>query len=65
LNKILAGSSILSFFVIYNVLNRPINVQYLEKRKKNVVITHSKINKARDILVFDPKVNIDDGLKNL
>jgi len=63
LNKILTGSSILSFFIIFSVPDRPIDVQYLENRKKDVVITHLKINKARDILVFEPKVNIDDGLK--
>jgi UDP-glucuronate 4-epimerase len=48
---------------IYEIADRPKDVQYLEKQKGDVEITHSKIDKARKILRFDPKINIDEGLK--
>ncbi len=48
---------------MYEIADRPKDVQYLEKQKGDVEITHSKIDKARKILRFDPKINIDEGLK--
>ncbi|MHA1986192.1 MAG: NAD-dependent epimerase/dehydratase family protein [Promethearchaeota archaeon] len=48
---------------MYKIADRPKNTQYLEKQKGDVRITSSKIDKARSILQFDPKVNIDEGLK--
>ena len=48
---------------MYKIADRPQNIQYLEKQKGDVKITSSKIDKARKILGFDPKVNIDEGLK--
>jgi len=48
---------------MYEIANRPRNTQYLEKQQGDVKITSSKIDKARKILRFDPKVNIDEGLK--
>jgi len=48
---------------IYEIADRPRNTQYLEKQQGDVKITSSKIDKARKILGFDPKVNIDEGLK--
>ena len=48
---------------MYKIADRPRNTQYLEKQKGDVKITSSKIDKAREILQFDPKVNIDEGLK--
>ena len=48
---------------MYKIADRPRNTQYLEKQKGDVKITSSKIDKARKILQFDPKVNIDEGLK--
>jgi len=48
---------------MYEIADRPRNTQYLEKQQGDVKITSSKIDKARKILRFDPKVNIDEGLK--
>ena len=48
---------------MYKIADRPRNTQYLEKQQGDVKITSSKIDKARKILGFDPKVNIDEGLK--
>jgi len=48
---------------MYQIADRPKNVQYLEKKKGDVEITHSKIDKARELLHFDPKIRIDEGLK--
>jgi UDP-glucose 4-epimerase len=48
---------------MYKIADRPKDVQYLKKQKGDVEITHSKIDKARKILRFDPKINIDEGLK--
>ena len=48
---------------MYEIADRPRNTQYLEKQKGDVEITFSKIDKARTILQFDPKVKIDEELK--
>lgn len=48
---------------IYQIAGKPKNIQYLEKQKGDVRVTHSKIEKAKEMLQFKPKVNIDDGLK--
>ena len=48
---------------MYKIADRTRNTLYLEKQKGDVKITSSKIDKARKILQFDPKVNIDEGLK--
>jgi len=47
---------------IYEIAQKPIDVQYLEKQKGDVQVTHSKIEKAQKMLQFNPKVKIDDGL---
>lgn len=47
---------------ICDITDRPKNVQYLEKQKGDVKITHSKIDKAKRILGFSPKIKIDEGL---
>ena len=48
---------------MYKIADSPRNTQYVEKQKGDVEITFSKIDKARTLLQFDPKVNIDEGLK--
>jgi len=48
---------------MYKIADRTRNTLYIEKQKGDVKITSSKIDKARKILQFDPKVNIDEGLK--
>ena len=47
---------------IYKIADKPNKIDYLEKQKGDVEITHSNIEKAKKILRFNPKVNIDDGL---
>ncbi len=47
---------------IYEIAQKPIDVQYLEKQRGDVQVTHSKIEKAQKMLRFNPKVKIDDGL---
>ncbi len=47
---------------IYKIAEKPKDVQYLEKQKGDVQVTHSKIEKAQKMLQFKPNVNIDDGL---
>ena len=48
---------------MYKIADRTRNTLYLEKQKGDVNITSSNIDKARNILGFDPKVNIDEGLR--
>jgi len=48
---------------IYQIAGKSKNIQYIEKQKGDVKVTHSKIEKAKEMLQFKPKVNIDDGLK--
>ncbi|MFX0141783.1 MAG: NAD-dependent epimerase/dehydratase family protein, partial [Candidatus Hodarchaeota archaeon] len=47
---------------IYNIADKPENIEFLEKQKGDVEITYSNIEKAKKILKFNPKVNIDEGL---
>ncbi|MFX1569672.1 MAG: NAD-dependent epimerase/dehydratase family protein [Promethearchaeota archaeon] len=48
---------------IYAIAEKSKNIQYLEKQKGDVRVTHSKIEKAHNMLGFNPKVKIDEGLK--
>ncbi len=47
----------------YEIAKKPKNVRYLEKQKGDVKVTHSNIEKAKKMLQFEPKVNIDEGLR--
>jgi len=49
---------------MYNITNVLKKIKYIEKQKGDVESTHSNINKARKLLGFSPKVNIDEGLEN-
>ena len=49
---------------MYNMTNVQKKIRYIEKQKGDVELTHSDISKARKLLGFLPKVNIDVGLKN-
>ena len=49
---------------MYNITNVQKKIRYIEKQKGDVELTHSDISKARKLLGFLPKVNIDVGLKN-
>ncbi|TFF97820.1 MAG: NAD-dependent epimerase/dehydratase family protein [Promethearchaeota archaeon] len=48
---------------MYSLANRPKNVKYIEKQQGDVDITYSNTEKAKKVLSFNPKVNIDDGLR--
>lgn len=49
---------------IYKITNMLKKVKYVERQRGDVEITHSNISKARKILNFNPKVEIDEGLIN-
>jgi UDP-glucose 4-epimerase len=48
---------------MYQITGKVKSIKYLDKQKGDVEITYSKIEKAKNVLSFKPKVNIDDGLK--
>ena len=48
---------------IYSIAKKPKKVKYIEKQQGDVDITYSNTEKARKILNYNPKVNIDDGLR--
>ncbi|MFX1490396.1 MAG: NAD-dependent epimerase/dehydratase family protein [Promethearchaeota archaeon] len=49
---------------MYSIAKKTKQVNYIERQKGDVEITHSKIEKARKLLGFKPEVDIDTGLKN-
>lgn len=49
--------------IIYDIANAQKRVQYGERQIGDVDITHSKIEKAKTILQYQPEVHIKDGLK--
>lgn len=48
---------------IYNIFNKPKKVKYVDKQQGDVDITFSKIEKAKEILNYYPKISIDKGLE--
>lgn len=48
---------------MYNLANKPKNLRYAEKQRGDVDITYANNEKAKKILDFHPKINIDEGLK--
>ncbi|MBD3227952.1 MAG: NAD-dependent epimerase/dehydratase family protein, partial [Candidatus Lokiarchaeota archaeon] len=48
---------------MYAIVKKPKNVRYGSKKKGDVEVTHSNITKAQKILGYEPKINIDEGLK--
>ncbi|MFX1408974.1 MAG: GDP-mannose 4,6-dehydratase [Promethearchaeota archaeon] len=48
---------------IYDIANKPKKVKYGDKKKGDMEITHADITKAAKILNYDPKVDINTGLK--
>ncbi|MHA1492314.1 MAG: GDP-mannose 4,6-dehydratase [Promethearchaeota archaeon] len=48
---------------LYVITGKEKNVEYVEKQKGDVEITHSNIEKAKKILNFCPKIKIEEGLK--
>ena len=49
---------------MYDITKVQKKIKYVEKQKGDVESTHSDITKARKLLGFSPKVNIDEGLAN-
>ncbi|MHA1233536.1 MAG: GDP-mannose 4,6-dehydratase [Promethearchaeota archaeon] len=49
---------------MYSITKVQKKLRYIEKQKGDVELTHSDISKAKKLLGFSPKVNIDVGLKN-
>ena len=47
---------------MYKIANKRKNVKFIEKQKGDVDITYSNIEKAKRMLNYQPKVNIDEGL---
>lgn len=47
---------------MYKITNKTKKIKYLQKQKGDVNITHSDINKAKRVLNFRPKIDIDEGL---
>jgi nucleoside-diphosphate-sugar epimerase len=49
---------------MYKISKKEKKLKYIEKQQGDVDITHSNTDKAKKILNYYPKVNIDEGLKN-
>ena len=49
---------------MYNLANKSKNLSYIEKQQGDVDITYSNTEKAKKDLNYNPKVNIDEGLRN-
>ncbi|MFX1594339.1 MAG: GDP-mannose 4,6-dehydratase [Promethearchaeota archaeon] len=50
---------------IYKLTNKPEKVIYLDKQQGDVDVTYSNINKAKNLLNYAPKIDIDEGLANV
>ncbi|MHA1197333.1 MAG: GDP-mannose 4,6-dehydratase [Promethearchaeota archaeon] len=48
---------------MFKIANKPKKVKYTKKQKGDVDITHSDITKAKKLLGYVPKINIDEGLR--
>ena len=48
---------------MYNLVNKPKKVKYIKSKKGDIRVTHSDISKAKKILNYYPKINIDEGLQ--
>lgn len=49
---------------MYAITNKPKKVKFIDKQQGDVDITYSNINKARNLLNYSPKVDIEEGLMN-
>jgi len=49
---------------IYKIANKTKKVRYIEKQLGDVDVTYSNISKAKNILDFSPKIEINEGLKS-
>jgi UDP-glucose 4-epimerase len=49
---------------MYGITKRPKKIKYTEKQQGDVDITYSNTNKAKDLLNYEPKIDIEEGLMN-
>lgn len=47
---------------MYSIVTKPKNIKKIEKQKGDVDLTYSNIEKARKMLNYQPKIDIDKGL---
>ena len=48
---------------MFNIAGKPKKVKHVESQKGDVNITHSDITKAKKLLGYEPKINLDEGLR--
>lgn len=48
---------------MYKIAEKPKQVKYTDERRGDVEVTHADITKAKKILGYTPKINIDEGLR--
>lgn len=48
---------------MYKITDKPKKIKFVDKQKGDVDITHSNIKKAREILNYNPRIKIDEGLR--
>ena len=48
---------------MYYIAEKSKKVRYIERQQGDVEVTHSNIEKAKKILNFHPKIEIDEGLR--
>jgi UDP-glucose 4-epimerase len=49
---------------MYSITNSTKKIKYIEKQQGDVDITYSNINKAKNLLNYMPRIDIDEGLMN-
>ncbi|MBD3342894.1 MAG: NAD-dependent epimerase/dehydratase family protein [Candidatus Lokiarchaeota archaeon] len=49
--------------LMYNIADKPKNIVYIEKQEGDVEVTYSDTTKALEMLDYNPKINIEKGLK--
>ncbi len=49
--------------MMFKIANKTKKVKYIKRQKGDVDITHSDIKKANDMLNYQPRVNIEEGLQ--
>ncbi|TXT62373.1 MAG: hypothetical protein BAJALOKI1v1_960008 [Promethearchaeota archaeon] len=48
---------------MYEIAQKPKNVKYVEKKKGDVEVTYSDITKAKKMIGYIPRIDIDEGLQ--
>ncbi|MBI2662489.1 GDP-mannose 4,6-dehydratase [Candidatus Woesearchaeota archaeon] len=57
----------LNYFVslIENNLNKKVKIRYVEKQQGDVEMTFADVSKSREMLGYEPKVSIEEGVRRL